>query len=212
MDFLFAKDLFTNLAILLSASILSNYIYALSLKKPHIKQILVGLTNGIIGILLLINTVRLNNWIVFDTRSIPISLTALYFGPTPALVAAPIIIAYRIYMGGAGAVPGVWVTIVTMCIGLLWRRRGKHSGGHSTAELYLFGLIVHIFMLLCMFSLPIESALEARARSRAGASMGGGSLCYRPSDARPCADSFGPSAAADRKTRSFLCGYFTTWR
>ena len=78
MDFLFAKDLFTNLAILLSASILSNYIYALSLKKPHIKQILIGLTNGIIGILLLINTVRLNNWIVFDTRSILISLSAVF--------------------------------------------------------------------------------------------------------------------------------------
>ena len=160
MDILFAKDLFTNMAMLLSASILSNYIYALSLKNHRFKELLIGLTNGLIGILLLVNTVRLNSWIVFDTRSILISLTALYFGPVPALVAAPIIIAYRIYMGGAGAVPGVLVTIATMFVGLMWRRRRRASGGYGASELYLIGLVTHIFMLLCMFSLPLDRALE----------------------------------------------------
>ncbi len=160
MDILFAKDLFTNMAMLLSASILSNYIYALSLKNPRSKDLLIGLTNGMIGILLLVNTVRLNSWIVFDTRSILISLTALFFGPVPALIAAPIIIAYRVYMGGAGALPGVLVTIATMCVGLLWRRRRRAPGGYGASELYLLGLAASIVMLLCMFSLPLYRALE----------------------------------------------------
>lgn len=160
MDILFAKDLFTNMAMLLSASILSNYIYALSMKNPRFKELLIGLTNGMIGILLLVNTVRLNSWIVFDTRSILISLTALFFGPVPAFVAAPIIIAYRIFMGGAGAVPGVLVTISTMFVGLMWRRRRRASGGYGASELYLLGLVASIVMLLCMFSLPLDRALE----------------------------------------------------
>ena len=164
MDVLFFKGLFVNLSILLSASILLNLIYFQAMRDTVRRDLLIGVLGGIIGIFLLMNTVPLTNWVVFDTRSILISVLALFFGPVAALTATPFIIAYRIYMGGPSMLLGVIVTCVTMGFGLLWRflilRQKRTMGSLSTGNLYLFGFLTHILMLLCMLLQPWERAME----------------------------------------------------
>lgn len=164
MDIQFFKGLFVNMSILLSASILMNLLYFQTLRNTVRRDLLMGVLGGIIGIFLLMNTVALTNWVVFDTRSILISVLALFFGPVAALTATPFIVAYRIYMGGPSALLGVIVTCVTMAFGLVWRslalRQKRTMGSLTVGNLYLFGFLTHILMLLCMFLQPWERTLE----------------------------------------------------
>ncbi|HZK88103.1 MAG TPA: HD domain-containing phosphohydrolase, partial [Anaerovoracaceae bacterium] len=114
------------------------------------------------------NTVNFSSGVIFDTRSILISVSGLFFGYIPTIIAAVIISAYRILIGGTGAFTGVTVTVVTAGIGLIWHYfrinkillKTKNPWG----EFYLFGLITHIGMLLCMLTLPkymISDVLKA---------------------------------------------------
>lgn len=99
----------------------------------------------------------------FDTRSILVSTTGLFFGAVPTVIAAFVISVARIIIDGTGALTGVLVTIVTGGFSLLWRRyRWKkidESKKPVWLELYLFGLATHVLMLVCMFSLPMNTAL-----------------------------------------------------
>jgi len=101
----------------------------------------------------------LNPWqfapgIVFDTRSIVLSLAGLFFGLIPTAIAAVMTSLFRIYQGGAGAWTGVAVIVTSAGLGVAWRHlrpRWRHK--LDWQELYLFGVVVHVAMLLCMLSL-----------------------------------------------------------
>jgi PAS domain-containing protein len=69
-------------------------------------------------------------------------------------------IIYRLIIGGSGMYAGILVIITTTAIGALWHhyrfqkileRKNKYI-----VEFYIFGLITHIDMLLCMLVLPID--------------------------------------------------------
>ncbi len=93
--------------------------------------------------------------VVFDTRSVLLSLSGLFFGLAPTLVAAAMMAAMRVAMGGAGAVMGVSVIVVTAAMGLGWRgRSGTPLHRLGWAHLYLFGVAVHLVMILLMGTLP----------------------------------------------------------
>jgi signal transduction histidine kinase len=66
---------------------------------------------------------------------------------------------FRIYQGGAGTSMGVAVIFSTGLLGLAWRHmRTRPLSTLSGRELYIFGLVIHVVMLLCGFFLPKEIA------------------------------------------------------
>ena len=72
-------------------------------------------------------------------------MTALFLGLVPSLTALAIAAAYRIYVGGPAALPGIIVMSISIGVGLLWRRfRAPRLDRISLAELYFFGLAVHL--------------------------------------------------------------------
>jgi PAS domain S-box-containing protein len=164
MNMMFLRDLVVNLSILFTASTLYMYIFTAYRKKKIIMNILIGFISATVGVLLLFVSVELVPGVFFDTRSILISITGLFFGVVPALIAAFVISAARLIIAGTGAWTGVLVTIVTAGFGLLWRRyRWKkidESRKPVWLELYLFGLATHVLMLACMFTLPINTAMD----------------------------------------------------
>ena len=163
MDIMFLHGLIVNFLILLAASILYMHIYTTYRKKKIILNILIGFISAIVGVLLLFVSVELVPGVFFDTRSILISTTGLFFGAVPAVIAVFVISVVRLIIAGTGAWAGVLTTIVTAGFGLLWRRYrwAKIDGSrkHIWLELYLFGLGTHVLMLACMFILPIDTAL-----------------------------------------------------
>ena len=97
--------------------------------------------------------------IVFDTRSVLLSISVLLLLPTTIAVA--ITAAFRVLQGGAGVFTGVSVILVSGAIGLAWRRfRDRSLTETSWRELYLFGLVVHLAMLGLMLTLPWATALR----------------------------------------------------
>ncbi len=120
--------------------------------------LLTGLGLGFIGIALMLNPWHFQSGIFFDTRSILISLTGLYFGLIPGVVTALITSLFRFYQGGAGVLPGVLVIWATLGIGLAWRR--WRPSGWQWPELYLFGLLVHLVTLALMLTFPRETAIS----------------------------------------------------
>jgi HD-GYP domain-containing protein (c-di-GMP phosphodiesterase class II) len=98
---------------------------------------------------------RLSNGVIFDTRSVVLSMGTLFYGTIPGMIAGAIAAAYRASQGGSGAVMGVSVIAMSVVVGAAWRRwRLIEQRDPSVLELYLFGLTVHVCMLLLTTTLP----------------------------------------------------------
>ena len=163
MNFSFLRALTVNFSVLMTASILYLYIYTAYRKKKTIMYVLIGLISASVGALLLLTSVELIPGIIFDTRSILVSITALFFGAVPTVITVAATSVVRLIIKGTGAWPGVFVTIVTAGFGLLWRRvrwaKIEGSRKYPWPEMYLFGMVTHLLMLACMFVMPIDTAL-----------------------------------------------------
>ena len=156
--------LIQNIAILLALV----FIYSLVLSnrltdKPYYK-IAVGIFNGLIGILLMSTALHLANGVIFDTRSILISVSGMFLGAIPTAIAAIVMIAYRIYLGGPGMIVGVVVVFSTSILGIVankyYFQKIISDLKNRSLKFYLFGVIVHVDMLLCMLLLPKGLKLE----------------------------------------------------
>lgn len=156
------KDLIFNTALLLSISTVYNlFVIRFNSHKKWLNGLL-GLFLGGVGILLMMNTFSFSNGIIFDTRSILISVSGMFLGYLPTIIATILISVYRISLGGAGAMTGVLVTVISAVIGFVWHKYRLpiilRKQKMVWPELYLFGLIVHLAMLACMLTLPDQQA------------------------------------------------------
>ncbi len=121
----------------------------------------VGLVVGIIGVIVIVTHWTLESGAIFDTRSILLSISGLFFGTVPTVIAMVMTAMYRYYQGGVGIVTGILVIVATGSIGLLWRHRVKKDLEHYTFwDFYRFGIIVHVVMILLMFTFPWDIAVN----------------------------------------------------
>jgi len=124
-----------------------------------LRQIAVGAVLGGLCMALIATAFRLESGIVFDTRSVLLSVSGLFFGALPTVVAMAIAAAFRLLKGGVGEWTGVAVTLATGTLGILWRRfRKGRLQDVSARELYAFGIVAHLVMLALMLTLPWPSA------------------------------------------------------
>lgn len=129
------------------------------IRNDYLKQVLIGLSTGAIALLLMGTPWVLTEGIVFDTRSVLISISGLFFGTIPTIIGMAVMIVYRVYSGGDGVVMGSAVVLVSGITGLLWRhlRYKKTEKKLTLTEVYVFGLVVHAGMLACTVFLPDSS-------------------------------------------------------
>ncbi len=157
MDLKMFTQLLNNAELLVFLSVLYQLMQYAEEKLKRNLVVLNGFLLGFIGIILMTIPVKLANGTLFDTRSILISLVGLIFATIPTFIAAAMMILYRIYLGGPGALMGTMVIASSLVIGLYWRRVAKLIRvKNSWLSLYLFGVLVHIFMLACTIFLPNE--------------------------------------------------------
>lgn len=147
-----------NISLLLVLSMLYSALTLRLKDRSRMICIISGIIIGVVGVGIMTHPIPLVEGIFFDTRSVLISSTGLFFGFGPTLIATLITSAYRFYLGGVGAPTGVLVIVTSAIIGLLWRKfRFKKLTASSkkfpAAEFYILGLVVHIVMLLEMLTL-----------------------------------------------------------
>jgi PAS domain S-box-containing protein len=154
-------SLVQNTAVLLSFSMLYDFFWiGEEAQKRWYHKVLAGVVVGGIGLVLMLMPWTLSPGVVFDTRSVLLSITGLYFGWIPTLTAMVIDVAYRIYLGGPGTWMGVAVIVSSGFIGLAWRylRPGWTRRNHWR-ELLALGVCVHLAMLGCTVFLPTDKFL-----------------------------------------------------
>jgi len=154
-----ALNLLLNTTLLLSICIIFNQYYLKLHKQTIWHRFIGGFILGVAGIAIVTIAIRLPTNIIFDTRSILLSVSGLFYGAVPTAIAAVIIALYRISIGGPGMYMGVAVTLSSAVIGILWRILRKNQEKMRHIEFYLFGMVTHIVMLLCSIFLPREAIL-----------------------------------------------------
>lgn len=129
-----------------------------------INNLALGFSIGIVGLLVMSTAVQFDSGTFFDTRTVLISTAGLFFGFIPTLIGAGMMISYRIYFGGVGMYMGVMTIFTTAAIGTLWHQyrfpKILEKKKTNLLEFYLFGLIVHIDMLLCSVAFPQNQILN----------------------------------------------------
>ena len=158
--------LVNNVALLLALGLLYETVgYKSQGGKPSIRQAVTGLVLGAIGIAVMLNPWPFVQGVVFDSRSVLLSVSGLFFGAIPTLIATLMTGVFRLCAGGAGVWTGVAVILTSGAIGVGWRHlRRPEFKEMSLSELYIMGLVVHVAMLLWMFSLPWSLALSILSR------------------------------------------------
>ena len=123
--------------------------------QASLRQVPVGAVIGAMGVIVILASWKMQPGIVFDTRSILLSVSGLFFGTVPTIVAMAITAIFRLSMSGPAAGMGIAVIVTSGMIGIAWRsQRRPFLADIGWLELYLFGLIVHLTMLGCTFFLP----------------------------------------------------------
>lgn len=120
-----------------------------------------GVALGFITVVIMLTPWVYKPGIVFDTRSVLLGICGLFFGSLPTIIAMLMAAAFRAYQGGVAALTGILVILSSGIIGIGWRylRRGDMAN-ISRRELFLFGVVLHLVMLLLMFTLPWNTALS----------------------------------------------------
>ncbi len=148
-------DLIHNIALLAALAAACQVIEARWRMQRRTSRILYGLLFGAVGLVGMVTPVRLLPGVIFDGRSIVLSLGGAFGGPVVALVSALMCGAYRLWLGGAGTAMGLSVIVESAALGVAfhyWRKRAARPIG--LLELWGFGLLVHGVMLGLMWLLP----------------------------------------------------------
>ncbi len=148
-------DLMYNLTLLIALSIVSSFIDSRWKKDTLLGVILQGILFGGAAVIGMLRPFVWEPGLIFDGRSVMISLSGLFFGPLAAGIACSMTALLRVYQGGSGALTGGWVILASAAWGVLFHfRRDNRTQGVNSAYLLLFGLLVHLTMLALMFTLP----------------------------------------------------------
>jgi diguanylate cyclase (GGDEF)-like protein/PAS domain S-box-containing protein len=147
-------------ALLLALSMLQGLIARFFRNNKSAEQVLSGALFGgicVIGMMLPIEVVP---GVIFDPRSVILSMAGLFGGPLVSLIAATIAGGYRILIGGGGVYVGVSVVVACTLLGLAYRYAwSKGWVKVSALRLLAFGLIVHLVEVLLFTQLP-EGAVQ----------------------------------------------------
>ncbi|WP_051328274.1 PAS domain S-box protein [Desulfatirhabdium butyrativorans] len=148
-------ELVLNLSLLVSLSLVSGFIEKRWPQRTQAGVWLQGVLFGTVSVIGMLKPFVLGPGLIFDGRTVMVSLGALFFGAQAALIAAIPPVLCRIAIGGPGVYMGVATVVSAAVIGWLARKFIHiENNPPSATQLYLFGIAVHLVMLCCMLLLP----------------------------------------------------------
>lgn len=144
-------------ALLMALSVLHVFIARLANKNRLTEKVFSGLLFGGICVIGMMLPIEVTPGVIFDPRSVILSMAGLFGGPIVAGIAAIIAIIYRIFLGGDGVYVGIVVVAVSSILGLAYRYTAQKGWTKvNIIQLLLFGLVLHVVQILTFTLLPAE--------------------------------------------------------
>ena len=149
-------SLIQNLATLVALATL--YRITIFRARPHgwVSKVVSGVALGVMCITGMKTPMRFAPGIIFDGRSIILSVGALFSGPLSALIGAVISGWYRWQLGGAGWLMGISVTAESALLGALFHQLRRRGMPLNITTAIGFNMLVHLGMLALAILLPVE--------------------------------------------------------
>jgi len=150
-----------NISLIVSIAVAYHYVVRQLHGRPLIISISNGLLFGCAAILAMLSPYRAAEGIIYDGRTIVLSVASLFGGPVVAGIGSAMAIAFRIFViGGKGYFVGVLSIVEATAIGLYFFYWRKRTGKPLTVfRLIFIGYAVHILMLLVQLLLPYQRGL-----------------------------------------------------
>lgn len=153
-------ELLCNLCMLVTISVISAFIGERNFRNLN-RSLIQGLLFGIASIIGMLHPLVVSPGLIFDGRSVMISIAGLFFGPIAAAISGLMALLLRIYQGGTGMVMGILVITMSAAAGSLFNIINKRRKNGVTIWMVLFmGIVVHIAMVLLMFTLPGDKSID----------------------------------------------------
>ncbi len=158
-------DFIKGIALLLSLCLLQGFNVHLFGRNKRLEQIISGLLFGSICVFGMMAPVTLAPGVIFDARSVILSMAGLFGGTVVAMIAGTIAGIYRLWLGGAGSTVGITTIVGAVIFGLAYRHANKRDLVKiEYFQLLLFGVLLHLAILAIFtaFPLPILHAFMER--------------------------------------------------
>jgi PAS domain S-box-containing protein len=148
-------QLIHNVALLVALSVGLQLLARRLVHRRLLYPVAAGALFGAAGVIGMMTPMQFAPGIIYDGRSIVLSLAGLFGGPVAAGIAAVACGAYRLVLGGPGTLPGVLVVLeaAALGVGLHYLRRGDERWVKA-GWLLACGLVVHVGMLGLQLLLP----------------------------------------------------------
>jgi len=148
-------NLINNIAFLIALAAIGQIVFARFQKGSRSRQVLLGVVFGCVALLGMVNPVNFAPGLIFDGRSIVLSVAGVVGGGLAAAIAASLAAAYRWQLGGIGAPVGVSIILLSALFGVLarqlWSRRAEPP---SPLHYLALGVMVQIMQLAAFTQVP----------------------------------------------------------
>ncbi|MCF7927416.1 MAG: diguanylate cyclase [Candidatus Izimaplasma sp.] len=142
----------TNILLLLSLGVIYTLFSDITMEW-WVKKIIMGFAVMIIGFIIMRNNFILKSGIVFDSRTVLISITGMFLGFIPTIMGVISLSIHRIIIGGVGLTAGLLWIFLGAFLGLTWRyTRLKNDSVKkiSHIELFLVNLAIQTVMIIIL--------------------------------------------------------------
>lgn len=153
--------LINNITLIVALSLFYSFIIRRWKYGSRSSQIISGFLFGAVAVVGMMNPLIVSPGLIFDGRSIIISIAGFIGGWVTALIAAVMSILCRAWLGGTGAIMGVSVITLSAAIGIVYYYLRRRKPDIVTPlHLIGFGIIVHIGMLAMTMTLPVNMRFQ----------------------------------------------------
>lgn len=148
-------SLINNIAFLIALVAAGQIVISRFDKKSLNRQVLLGLLFGGVALLGMANPVNFIPGVLFDGRSIVLSVVGVVGGGVAALIAAVMTALYRYQLGGSGATVGIMVVLLSALLGVLARQWWLRRRSSPQPIHYLtLGVVVQLMQLAAFTQIP----------------------------------------------------------
>ncbi|WP_282109883.1 EAL domain-containing protein [Shewanella algicola] len=155
MDSFFS--LMNNAILLLALVVIYDAIGLQKIAPSKYKSVLSGIFIGIIAISVMSNPWELRPGVFFDARWILLSISGLFFGLIPTLIATLFAASFRVYLGGDGIYVGTFIIVISAISGLCWRYGLTKSNTKLTwKNILALSVAVEMIVIICLLLMPVS--------------------------------------------------------